>query len=70
MDDARRRDEFAALSSKVRELQILADEARALRDDVDIWRSRAADHERTKAELVALTQRLEDTEYGSNRIQV
>jgi len=49
---------------------IAAEEARALRDDVDVWRERAMEHDKTRAELAQLRHKFEDAEYMSRRCDV
>eukprot|EP00051_Salpingoeca_urceolata_P012710 m.157369 g.157369 ORF g.157369 m.157369 type:complete len:951 (-) comp17581_c0_seq6:64-2916(-) len=69
MEDASNKQVIAELSSKLRSLAIEADEAQHLRDDLDVWKTKAADCERHKLEAQRYREKLEDFEYAKKRIE-
>eukprot|EP00045_Choanoeca_perplexa_P018333 m.287268 g.287268 ORF g.287268 m.287268 type:complete len:1049 (-) comp17786_c0_seq8:27-3173(-) len=66
--DARRND-INLLTAKVRELQAQADDVQGMRDDLDVWKSKAKEGEKFRAELARYHQKLEDYDYTTKRFQ-
>lgn len=68
--DENKKQKINQLQSKVRQLQLLADETRHLKDDLDIWKAKAMDNDKNKAELARFKERMEDFEYVTKRVEV
>ena len=62
--DAAQRQQINALNSKLRQYTVAADDARALRDELDVWKSKAEHNERNQQELRRYREKLEDYEYA------
>ncbi|EGD78846.1 hypothetical protein PTSG_01822 [Salpingoeca rosetta] len=63
------RSENNELTSKVRELYVLVEDTQMLKDELDEWRQKGIDTEKTQRELTKCKEKLEDQEYLLRRIE-
>lgn len=69
-EDSKNKHTNSALSIKVRQLSLAAEEARALRDDLDVWKARAQLNERNKTEIERFREKMEDFDYVKRAYEV
>eukprot|EP00050_Salpingoeca_kvevrii_P000211 m.144196 g.144196 ORF g.144196 m.144196 type:complete len:1035 (+) comp10059_c0_seq1:102-3206(+) len=68
-ENQEKKQQVSQLSLKLRQLQLVADDARQLRDDLEIWKAKAMENERNQIELQRCKEKLEDLEYTNARVE-
>ena len=61
---------IAQLQSQIRELTNTAEEVETLRDELDVWKTKAMDSEKAKAEVARYREKLEDSQYLEKHVEV